>query len=174
MKAGSHNDATRSCPSVLAGKRINSSTSPDPGLLPYAAYFFSDHLYRSTSEDDLLMQEVCMFLKSQNVLSWIEQIARGRDLGHLTRTAANLRNYLTRRANFVPPMDPQVHVVDGWVVDFIRVAAKFRPQLVACPSAIHCLIPPLCPPESSNLQNLRQGSTTVSSYCQESTGWKLG
>ncbi|KAH6678875.1 NACHT and WD domain-containing protein, partial [Plectosphaerella plurivora] len=149
MKAGSHNDATRSRPSGLAGTRTSSSTSPDPGLLPYAVYFFSDHVYRSTSEDDLLMKEICMFLESQNVLSWIEQIARGRDLGQLTRTAANLRNYLARRANFVSPMDPDIHVLDGWVVDLIRVAAKFRPQLVACPSAIHCLIPPLCPPESS-------------------------
>lgn len=31
----------------------------------------------------------------------------------------------------------------------IRVAAKFRSQLLACPSAIHCLIPPLCPPDTT-------------------------
>lgn len=35
----------------------------------------------------------------------------------------------------------------------IRVAGKFRSQLLACPSSIHCLIPPLCPSESKISQN---------------------
>ncbi|MBE3042915.1 alpha/beta hydrolase [Candidatus Bathyarchaeota archaeon] len=134
--------SARSTPAAAAA-------APDLGLLAYAAYFFSDHIYRCTSENDLLIEEFCLFLKSPNVLSWIEHISRGQDLSPLKRTATNLREYLRRRAKCVSPTDPQVHLVDGWVVDIIRVSAKFRSQLLACPSSIHCLIPPLCPPESN-------------------------
>ena len=136
--------SARSTPAAAAA-----AAAPDLGLLAYAAYFFSDHIYRCTLEDDLLIEELCLFLKSPNVLSWIEHISRGQDLSHLKRTAANLREYLRRRDKCVSPTDPQVHLVDGWVIDIIRVSAKFRSQLLACPSSIHCLIPPLCPPDSN-------------------------
>lgn len=123
-------------------------TPSDPALLSYATRFFSEHVYRSASEDDDLMDKLCVFLKRPSVLSWIEHNAREKDLGVITRTAMNLRGYLGQRMNYVPPTDPQVQFVDSWVVDFIRVAAKFRSQLLTCPSSVHCLIPPLCPPDS--------------------------
>jgi hypothetical protein len=121
---------------------------PDLSLLGYASSFFSEHLYLSTSEDDNLVDELCVFLKGNNVLSWIEHTAKSDNLSDITRTAINLRGYLGRRMKYVPPIDPSVHLIDGWVTDFIRVAAKFRSQLLACPSSIHCLIPPLCPSDS--------------------------
>jgi len=121
---------------------------PDLSLLDYASSFFSEHLYLCTSEDDNLIDELCTFLKCNNVLSWIEYIAKSNDLSDITRTAMNMRGYLGRRKKYVSPMDPSVHLIDSWVIDLIRVAAKFRSQLLACPSSIHCLIPPLCPSES--------------------------
>ncbi|KAK1761729.1 hypothetical protein QBC33DRAFT_564472 [Phialemonium atrogriseum] len=120
----------------------------DDSLLSYASSFFSEHVYRSSSEDDHLMDELCDFLKSNNILSWIEHIAKTNDLNDITRTAMDLRRFLSRRVKYVPPTDPSVHLVDGWVTDLIRVAAKFRSQLLACPSSIHTLIPPLCPSDS--------------------------
>ncbi|SPQ25705.1 80cd6532-9d7f-4fa3-bb68-de2949bee57c [Thermothielavioides terrestris] len=121
----------------------------DTSLLEYACAFFSEHLYRATSSDDLLMDELSDFLGTHNVLSWIEHIAAGGDLTPLSRTAMNLREYLGRRMKYVPPTDRSVQLVDGWVTDLIRVAAKFRPQLLDCPSSIHSLIPSLCPSEST-------------------------
>lgn len=130
------------------GTKSAVATPSDPALLSYAIRFFSEHAYRSASENDDLMDKLCVFLKSPNVLSWIEHNAREKDLGVITSTAMNLRGYLVQRMNDVPPTDPQAQFVDSWVVDFIRVAAKFRSQLLTCPSSVHSLIPPLCPPDS--------------------------
>lgn len=66
----------------------------------------------------------------------------------LPRTAMNLRDYLNRRMKYVLPTDRAVQLANGWVTDLIHMAAKFRAELLACPSSIHSLIPPLCPSES--------------------------
>ncbi|KAK4118645.1 hypothetical protein N657DRAFT_659477 [Parathielavia appendiculata] len=106
--------------------------------LAYAGTFFSEHL----------MDDLANFLLANNVLSWIERIARTGDLTAISRTAINLREYYGRRMKYVPPTDRSMQLVDGWVTDLIRVAAKFRAALLDCPSSIHSLIPPLCPSES--------------------------
>lgn len=119
----------------------------DSSLLDYASTFFSQHIYRCSSADDGLMDELCTFLNT-NVLSWIEHIAKTGDISHITRAAMNLRGYLGRRAKYVPPTDLSVSIVEGWVTDLIRVAAKFQSQLLASPRSIHRIIPPLCPSDS--------------------------
>ncbi|KAI1660618.1 hypothetical protein F4813DRAFT_299353 [Daldinia decipiens] len=124
------------------------SISSDLSLLDYAACFFSEHIYRGTSRDDILMAELCTFLKGKTILSWIEYVARHGNLGDIARAATNLRGYLGRRMKYLPPMDPSAYLVDCWVTDLIRVAAKFRSQLLACPSSIHYIIPSFCPSES--------------------------
>ncbi|XXG96484.1 hypothetical protein Hte_002767 [Hypoxylon texense] len=124
------------------------STSTDLSLLEYAACFFSEHMYRGTSRDDTLMAELCTFLGGKTILSWIEHAAKHGNLGDITRTATNLRGYLSRRMKYLPPTDPSAYLVDCWVTDLIRVAAKFRYQLLTCPSSIHYIIPSFCPSES--------------------------
>ncbi|RYP84418.1 hypothetical protein DL770_005210 [Monosporascus sp. CRB-9-2] len=128
--------------------KLVAAAPPDSSFLGYASQFFSDHIYRGTSESDELMEQLSDFLVSANVLSWIEDIAKRNELSVITRTAMNLRSYLGRRIKYVSPTDPSIHVVDSWITDLIRVAAKFRSHLLACPSSIHCLIPPLCPSDS--------------------------
>nr|AUM60061.1 hypothetical protein [Hypoxylon pulicicidum] len=124
------------------------SVSPDLSLLDYAACFFSEHIYRGASRDDTLMAELCAFLKGRTILSWIEHIARNGDLGGITRTATDLRGYLGRKLEHLPPTDPSAYLVDCWVADLIRVAAKFRFQLLTCPSSIHYIIPSFCPSDT--------------------------
>ncbi|KAL6834900.1 hypothetical protein V8C40DRAFT_233072 [Trichoderma camerunense] len=132
----------------MKGFAKSASTMPiDSSLLDYASTFFSEHIYRCSSGDDILMEEICTFLNT-NVLSWIEHVAKGGDISHITRAAMNLRGYLGRRAKYVPPTDLSVSIVEGWVTDLIRVAAKFQSQLLTSPRSIHRLIPPLCPSES--------------------------
>ncbi|KAI1469877.1 uncharacterized protein F4812DRAFT_450284 [Daldinia caldariorum] len=122
--------------------------SPDLSLLDYAASYFSEHIYQGTSREDIVMSELCTFLKSKNILSWIEHAADNGNLGDITRTATNLRAYLGRRMKYLSPMDPSAYFLDCWVTDLIRVTAKFRSQLLACPSSIHYIIPSFCPSES--------------------------
>ncbi|XDG08715.1 hypothetical protein ABKA04_008330 [Annulohypoxylon sp. FPYF3050] len=124
------------------------SVSPELSLSDYAACFFSEHIYRGTSRDDALMNDLCIFLNGKSILSWIEHAAKHGNLGDITRTAANLRGYLGRRMKYLPPIDPSAHLVDCWVTDLIRVSAKFRSQLLACPSSIHYIIPSFCPSDS--------------------------
>jgi len=129
-------------------KPASAAPSADFSLLNYASGFFSDHLYRSTSEDDAQAEDLANFLKANTILLWIEHIAKTGDLTDITRAAMNMREYLTRRMKYVPPTHPTVQLVDQWVTDLIRVAAKFCTQLLACPSSIHCLIPAMCPSDS--------------------------
>ncbi|KAL8393112.1 hypothetical protein RB595_003053 [Gaeumannomyces hyphopodioides] len=121
------------------------AASPDISLLDYASSHFADHLLRATSRDDRLSDDLCGFLQSRNLLSWMEHLAKNDDLGLINKTAMNMRDYLSRRMKYVPPTDPAAHLVDSWVTDLIRVPAKFGSQLLLSPSAIHCLVPPLCP-----------------------------
>ncbi|KAK8023124.1 WD40 repeat-like protein, partial [Apiospora marii] len=119
----------------------------DTSLVDYAAKFFSEHLYRSNSEDDAPMRELCNFLRT-NILFWLEMIAGQGDLQPVNRTAVNIAGYLRRRTKYVPPVDKDIQLVDAWATDLIRVSARFRSKLLTCPSAIHYLIPPFCPNES--------------------------
>ncbi|KAI8628819.1 hypothetical protein F5Y19DRAFT_98111 [Xylariaceae sp. FL1651] len=136
-------------PSQRLGPSWNTKplSGPDTALVDYASKFFSDHLYRSNSRDEAPMEELAQFLRS-NVLYWLEKIAQGGDLRPITRTAVNLAGYLRRRAKYTPPVDINMQTVDSWTLDLARVGAKFRSKLLACPSSIHCLIPPFCPSES--------------------------
>jgi len=120
----------------------------DKSLLDYAYTFFTDHLYKCSSSDDELIDELCTFFRGNHVLGWIEYVAKGQDLSIITRAAMDLRGYLARRAKHTSPTDPAIHLIDSWATDLIRIVAKFRSQLLACPSSVHSMIPPLCPPDS--------------------------
>ncbi|KAM7213351.1 hypothetical protein V8F06_011248 [Rhypophila decipiens] len=149
----------------------------DMSLLSYAVDFFSEHIFRATSADDCLMGMLCGFFRTTTVLEWIDKVAGNNDLTAIPRTSMNLREYLGRRTKYAPPADPSIQMVDKWITDLIRVTAKFRAQLLTCPSSIHCLIPPLCPTDSpisrtfgqdsrpsSRLSTLRKGQTTTVSH----------
>ncbi|TLD25173.1 hypothetical protein PspLS_05923 [Pyricularia sp. CBS 133598] len=124
-------------------------SSGEQVLMDYAANHFSDHVCPATAQDDDLAEKLCVFLTSRKLLTWMEHLAKKRDLGIINKSAMNLRAYLSRRVEYVPPTDRSVLLIDSWLNDLIRVAAKFSSQLVSCPSAIHTLIPPLCPPDSA-------------------------
>lgn len=149
---------------LRSSTKIGTLASLDTSLLEYASMFFAEHIYRCSSEDDDLMDNLSTFLNG-NILSWIEFIAKSGDLSTITRAAMNVREYLARRAKYVPPTDLSISIVGGWVTDLIRVAAKFHAQLLTYPHSIHRLIPPLCPSESmisrSVLKDLRTATITV-------------
>lgn len=121
--------------------------SDDSVLADYASTFFSDHLYRTSSLHSEPWEALNHFLGS-SVLSWIEHLAKTGDLYYITRTAINLKAYLARRAEHFPPICQQSQTADAWTVDLIRLSAKFSAHLLALPSSIYWLIPPLCPSES--------------------------
>ena len=130
-------------------------------LTDYACIFFSDHLQRSSSGDSTTWKDLCGFLES-NVLVWIEYLAREGKLYHVTRTAKNLRTYLTRRLKHMNPLSRGKELLESWINDMIKLSAKFRTSLSLSPSSIHTLIPALCPSDSAIAQRSALGHRVFS------------
>ena len=161
-KQQSHTRIAEICLKFLAGnffkgqrlrriKPISSTLTSEAEFTDYACVFFSDHLQKCSSEDSTTWNLLCEFLNS-NVLSWIEYLARMGKLNHITRTAKNLRAYLTRRVKYLTPLSSQKDTLENWINDLIRLSAKFRTSLNISPSAIYTLIPVMCPSDSNILK----------------------
>ena len=123
----------------VAGRRTEFSA--------YACAAFSYHLTKASPVANDVLVLVDKFLKS-NVLSWIEVIARTRNLLPLIRAAKNLKIFLDKCAKERSPLDRSIQTIRGWTTDFVRIVAKFADALTTSPSAIFSLIPPFCPTES--------------------------
>jgi WD40 repeat protein len=124
-----------------------SSSAPIPEFADYACEYFSDHLQKSSSEDDQNWDLLCKFLDCK-VLIWIEYLAKKRKLRSVTRTAKNLKAYLRRRVKYLSPISPQKPSMEFWISDLLRLTAKFGANLNISPSSIQELIPAMCPSES--------------------------
>ena len=127
--------------SVLAFSNLGS------GLFNYACTSFSDHVRKSMLQDSATFKLLCSFLDTRIPL-WIEHLAREAKLHHVTRTAKNLQSYLKRCRKSVSLVSPGTDRLDSWIKDLMKISGKFRAHLAVSPSAIHQLIPSLCPNES--------------------------
>jgi WD40 repeat protein len=156
-KQHGHTRIAQICLKILAGnslkglrppsmKPISSTLTTGTELTDYACEYFSDHLQKSSPEDMTTWDLLRKFLES-NILWWIEYLARKRNLHPVTRTAKNLRVYLRRCAEHLPPLC-QKESLETWINDLIRLSTKFGTNLSISPSSIHALIPPMCPPDS--------------------------
>jgi len=117
-------------------------------FLNYACTSYSEHIRQSSSEDELLWQQLDWFLKT-NILSWIEYIAETGNLYHMTFASKNLSNYLQRLVKYRAPLSPEVRRIKAWATDLIRLVAKFGNNILESPSSIYGLVPPFCPSESA-------------------------
>ena len=120
---------------------------PKSAFAAYSIKYFSHHVARSTSSADEQLLSLNKFLQS-NALTWIEMVGMSQDLGSLTQTAKDLKTYLERRAKYRSPLGIEVQNVSEWTNDLIHLVAQFGKTLIASPSAVQYLIPPVCPPES--------------------------
>ena len=154
--------------SRLLKSRAPSNT--DVFLLNYAADAFSQHLYRSKSEESGPFDALCSFLDT-SVLSWVEHAAKGRNLALIAQTAMNLSAYMERRTKYVPPIDKSMQHLEAWVLDLSRVATKFRKPLLDCPSSIHNIIPALCPSDSAIAQKTKNQAMALSVTGLKDSAW---
>ncbi|CAI7629611.1 unnamed protein product [Penicillium glandicola] len=119
--------------------------------LDFAAYAFTEYSYHISRADPSAaetFQIVVQFLKS-NVLTWIQMIAESRNLNHLIRASKHLKAYANACAAERSPLDPRIQAIRQWSTDLARIPAMFANALTVSPSAIHSLIPPFCPTEST-------------------------
>ena len=124
---------------ITVGKRAEFSL--------YACTAFSYHVAKADPNANDLLILVDSFLKA-NVLSWIEVIAQTQNLSPLIRVARHLGKYLRSCTAVRSPLGRGMHMITGWSMDLIRIAAKFASALILSPSAIHSVILPFCPTES--------------------------
>lgn len=163
-------DVLKPSPQPTTRRPSRPELAMNANLLGYAAQQFGYHLSASRSSDNALMNSLVHFFTT-NVLAWIEYAAKATDLATINRTAAHVRDYLRRRERHVPPVDPKMQMVDGWVQDLIRIAAKFRSYLLASPSSIHCLIPPFCPADTRVFKQFANSGRSLVVHGQSAKEW---
>ncbi|KAH1908826.1 hypothetical protein KXV57_002705 [Aspergillus fumigatus] len=162
-----HTRIARACLAYLAGEdmrppRANMrSVSRPPAdkrseFSSYASLHFFYHLMKANPLADDLLSLLDKFLKT-NVFTWIETVARNRNLMPLIRTARILRMYLETCSSQRSPLEVDLQRVKGWITDLIRISGKFSGALISQPSAIYSLIPAFCPLETTIRKKARTG-----------------
>ncbi|KAF4998145.1 hypothetical protein FDECE_11880 [Fusarium decemcellulare] len=115
-------------------------------LLEYAADAFSYHLCRSSARNDTTLVGLAAFLEN-DILRWVEYVAASGNLNPLARAAADIGNYLSKRA-LNTSSDISLQRLQTLQEDMRRLVTKFPRPLLECPSAIHNIIPSFCPMDS--------------------------
>ena len=154
-----HTRIARACLKYLTNDEMRPPRSikrgfpPQPGrqradFSDYACTAFSYHLAHADPFAHDLLALVDKFLRS-NVLSWIEVVASTQSLVPLVRAAKDLRKYHNSCAAAISPLSSTMQRIRDWMTDFVRIVAKFADALTVSPLAIHALVPPFCPRDSS-------------------------
>ncbi|EEQ86183.2 WD domain-containing protein [Blastomyces dermatitidis ER-3] len=114
----------------------------------YAIHSFSDHLAHSNPVADEVLDLLETFL-GKNVLSWVQAIAENQDLTPMFSVSRNLSTYLDNLLRARRLEDSRSQVIRDWTKDLIRIATKFGDAMLSSPCAIHRVVFPFCPVESS-------------------------
>ncbi|KAK6852096.1 NACHT and WD domain protein [Apiospora arundinis] len=149
--------------------KLKQAEKPSP-LLDYAITQFSEHVYSASAESDTLLEALDRFLKT-NSLSWIERIAKMRDLHYLIRASRNFRGYLDRRAKYSSPIESSFRNIDSWTIDISRLVTKFGSALLQDSTSIFFIIPPLCPLNSAICRQFGRRADGLSVVGTSSTTW---
>ena len=116
----------------------------------YASTCLSKHISMVASEDDDVIDAIAGFLRSSNVLTWIEFMARSSEMNGLIQAGRSLRNLLQRRQKHgLILLGRDVTLIEAWSTDLIRLVTKFGRSLSASPCSIYSHIPALCPSTSA-------------------------
>jgi WD40 repeat protein/nucleoside-triphosphatase THEP1 len=130
---------------------VSSSKKKQAPFSAYACSNFSYHLLQADRSSTATIEALNDFL-SANVLTWIEVVARTRNLNGLIQTSKQLKKFCT---SCTAPGN--LHNIQKWSTDLMRISARFADAIVACPPAIFALIPPLCPTNSAIYKTVQQG-----------------
>ena len=120
-------------------------------FVDYAINHFSYHVARASSSRDSLLMDVYNFCRSTSLV-WLELVVTSQDLSSLIITAKSLRLYLERRMKYQAPISQQTSYISNWTNDLVHLVAQYGRAMIASPSMISHLIPPVCPKKSSIYQ----------------------
>ena len=116
----------------------------------YASFCLFKHINMVASEDDDVIAAIADFLRSRNVLTWIEFMVRSSEIYGLIQAGRSIKSLLQRRQKHgLILLGRDVTLVEAWSTDLIRLVTKFGRSLLASPSGIYSHIPSLCPSTSA-------------------------
>lgn len=155
-----HKRAFASCIRCLTMTGLRAKTNRDQKseYLDYAATSWSFHLAAAPSDCRETWNYLQIFLTRQSVLTWIDYLARTKQLRVLVQTSRNLSKYTAKRkALSVGSQDEaraitELELVASWSADLVKVAGRFGPTLLRQPDSIYKHIAPFCPQSSSIYQ----------------------
>lgn len=131
--------------------RVATAAAPSP-FFKYAAVAFHEHLWRSKSGDENLLELLYNFCNSGsgNILTWIEHIAAtSRELSVVARAGTLIQSF-AKNASRNPLCTPEkIATVEAWGMDLIRLVAKFGRNILLLPGCIHTMVPVFCPRSSA-------------------------
>ncbi|KAI9705292.1 MAG: hypothetical protein M1820_005291 [Bogoriella megaspora] len=176
-----HKDIAMACLQYLNSSEMKapkhrrlSATSVAKQRSPFVAYasnHFFEHVRFVSSIDDDILYAVVKFLRSSNVLSWIEYVAQHSSLNRLIQAGKVIKNFLQRRSNHLSPLGKEISYLDSWAVDIVRLVTKFGKNLLSYPSSIFQLIPPFCPPQTAPYKQFATTARGISVLGLSATGW---
>ncbi|EAQ84114.1 hypothetical protein CHGG_10518 [Chaetomium globosum CBS 148.51] len=133
-----------------SGGVSNGSNKYASPLSAYAAAHFAHHLAHSSPAVGSHLARLDRFFRT-NVLTWIERLAEWGDLAGVLRAARGIETYLRQRKNSCTATAIEAAQIDRaefCVTEIDRLIALFHAALLAMPSSVHLLLPPLCPLDS--------------------------
>ena len=148
-------------------RRATPKASERLPIANYACIHFGEHVSPASSSSSELLRMLDEFFKT-NVLSWIECVARLRDLDCIVQASGNLSTYLRRREK-PSPMAPLV--LFAWVTDLRRVVTLYGTGLLDDPAMIHTLVPPFCPQDSAIFRNFSHPEGGIRLVGSAKCGW---
>ena len=140
-------------------------------FVDYACNSFFEHISHVPSTDDELLSAVAKFLKSSNVLSWIEHVAQHSNLNRLIQAGKAFKNFLQRRSHHLSPFGKDVALLDSWAIDLVRLVTKFGKNLSASPASIFQLIPPFCPSGTAPRKQFAASTRGIAVLGLSATTW---
>lgn len=147
-----HTTASKVCFKSFEGndfrRSFKSGTTDINGFTAYAVLEFPQHLSKSTTGLDDLVQTADRFLKA-HLLSWLEFVLRHQGLESLYLASERLKAFGTRSRPTRSSVSLALKYLMQLAVDLTRMTYKFGDVLKDNPGAIHTVVPEFCPAKST-------------------------
>jgi len=177
-EASAHTEMFLNCIRCLmaVGLRAKVKGNQKPEFLDYAATSWSSHL-RSIPLDSAQANVVLKkFLTGHWVLTWIQTVATGGQLGVVIQASRHLSRYFAKQNEHDAARNERdrdilkQELIESWAEDLVKIVGKFGTMLRQDPESIYRLIPPFCPRNSAIYQQfgkMKDKSLVVSGLSNE-------
>lgn len=161
---------------MAIGLRAKVKGNQKPEFLDYAATSWSSHLRSVSLNSGQAHEALKRFLTGQWVLTWIQTVATGGQLGVVIQASRHLSRYFSKQKENDAARNERdsdivkQELIESWAEDLVKIVGKFGTILRQNPESIYKLIPPFCPRNSAIYQQfgkMKDKSLVVSGLSNE-------